>query len=115
MYDITNKASFEGITKWTSDIHETTDNVLATFLVGNKLDLIEERKVSYEEGYELAEREKMKFLEVSAKLDLNIREVMIKLVDFINRMIDGGRATQMSSDSKLLERPEKRNKKICCI
>jgi GTPase SAR1 family protein len=41
-------------------------------LVGNKCDLEDRRVVSYEEGYNLAKRMQLNFLEVSAKQDLNI-------------------------------------------
>ncbi len=45
-------------------------------LVGNKYDLSEmNREVSYEEGLELANKNKMLFFETSAKTSYNIEEV----------------------------------------
>jgi len=41
-------------------------------LVGNKSDLVDKRKVSYEEGEELAKNFKIGFIEVSAKASTNI-------------------------------------------
>lgn len=43
-------------------------------LVGSKMDLYEDRKVSKEEGRMLAEKYQMKYLEVSSKLNYNIAE-----------------------------------------
>lgn len=46
-------------------------------LVGNKIDLDEERKVSREEGQALANQHKMQYFETSAKLNRNIDELML--------------------------------------
>ena len=43
-------------------------------LIGNKKDLEEEKQVRYEEGKELADKNKMLFLETSAKTVENIQE-----------------------------------------
>lgn len=51
------------------------------FLVGSKCDLKDERKVSYQQGQELAEKYGMHFLEVSAKEDINISQVFEKLTE----------------------------------
>ena len=43
-------------------------------LVGNKIDLERERKVSYDEGYKLAHKYNVLFQEVSATENKNIEE-----------------------------------------
>ena len=50
-------------------------------LVGNKIDLEDDRKVSYEEAKALAELHKMHYFETSAKLNKNIDELMIYLME----------------------------------
>ena len=50
-------------------------------LVGNKIDLEDERKVSTEEAQELAAIHKMKYFETSAKLNKNIDELMSHLME----------------------------------
>jgi len=50
-------------------------------LVGNKIDLEDERKVSCEEAEALAAQHKMRYFETSAKLNRNIDELMQHLME----------------------------------
>ncbi len=49
-------------------------------LVGNKIDLADDRKVSTEEAMALADQHKMMYFETSAKLNKNIDELMQHLM-----------------------------------
>jgi GTPase SAR1 family protein len=53
-------------------------------VVGNKMDLGDERKVSFEEGMEYATKRNLSFIESSAKTRLNIDEIFYNVVR-INR------------------------------
>lgn len=55
-------------------------NKIPIVLVGNKLDLDEERQVSTEEGRGLAQKFACGFLEASAKTNTNIKEIFFELV-----------------------------------
>ena len=46
MYDITDKASFDNVTKWIEDVRAERGNEVILMLVGNKSDLITQRYVS---------------------------------------------------------------------
>lgn len=50
-------------------------------LVGNKIDLEDERKVSADEARTLAEQHKMRYFETSARLNKNIDELMLHLME----------------------------------
>jgi len=79
VYDITNRESFEKMTKWIEKIKHINrgkEMMPQIILIGNKCDLEEERKVSYEEGRNLAEEYGLKFFEVSAKTSENIDFVL---------------------------------------
>ena len=54
-YDITSRSSFDRARWWLSHIkHDYPDDRYVLMIIGNKVDLEAERKVSYEEGEELA-------------------------------------------------------------
>ena len=50
---------------------------IIVYLVGNKIDLVEERQVSIKEGQELAELHELEFIETSAKEKINVVEVFM--------------------------------------
>ena len=75
LYDITKTNSFENIREWIRDIKEEVSEKAIIFLIGNKIDLGEQRKISKEKGVELAEEYKIPFFEASAKSGENVDEV----------------------------------------
>ncbi|MFW9948978.1 MAG: GTP-binding protein [Candidatus Thorarchaeota archaeon] len=55
VFDLTNRDSFNNINYWHNELKEFLQNKdLPIIIVGNKTDLIENRKVDYEEGIQLA-------------------------------------------------------------
>jgi GTPase SAR1 family protein len=60
-------------------IQEHASLGVKTILIGNKSDLVDERKVQYLEGKMLADKYCMPFLEVSAKTGDNIQESFMVL------------------------------------
>lgn len=66
VYDTTNYESFLNVKTWLKDIKEFTNESLI-YLVGNKVDMWEDRKVTYEEGEEFAKEHNLNFMEISAK------------------------------------------------
>ena len=75
IYDISNKDSFDSIPKWVKEITEVKMSDVIFVLIGNKNDLEEQRKVSFEEGKQFAEKNKFIFQEVSAKTGKNIENL----------------------------------------
>ena len=89
VYDVTNRASFENIDKnWYPEIKKVSPNV-ALILVGNKIDLKEERVVSSEEGESLSKKLKLTYIETSAKTGENINDAFKMLaLQIIKRYIE---------------------------
>lgn len=54
VYDVTSRSTFEGLTKWLEDIRALASDHIEIVLVGNKLDLAEDREVETEEGERFA-------------------------------------------------------------
>ena len=67
IYDISNKESFDSIPKWITQIYDVKKAEGVFVLIGNKIDLENERKVTFEEGKKFAEENNFIFQEISAK------------------------------------------------
>jgi len=67
VYDITDRDSFNNLNSWLIEIEKNANKNVFKLLIGNKNDLEDERKVSYNEGKEFADSNGMKFIETSAK------------------------------------------------
>ena len=78
VYDITNKESFEHVLNWIQDIKDQSPKTVLIVLVGNKIDLEENRAVSYDEGSEFATKNGLIFEETSAKTGQGIEEIFLK-------------------------------------
>jgi len=84
VYAINSKSTFQEI----SEVYDQIVSVkgiapqqrLPAILVGNKSDLHESRKVSFEDGEKLAKRLNCDFIEASAKDNVNINEIFNNLV-----------------------------------
>ena len=76
VFDITKKETFELIGTWLDDIRQNNKTSIGKMLIGNKVDLEEEREVSKEEGEELAKLLECKYYETSAKTGQNINEAL---------------------------------------
>ena len=72
VYDITRKDSFNSIPKWFSDVLDIKSNEAVFVLIGNKIDLENERKVSFKEGKQFADEQKL-------EMDLKICLIIIFL------------------------------------
>ena len=76
VYDVTDRESFESLTGWVKTIQEHSDADIIKYLVANKIDLVEGRKVDKEEGKAIADKYKMKYYETSARNNINVKEVV---------------------------------------
>ncbi|XP_077359816.1 ras-related protein Rab-26 isoform X1 [Festucalex cinctus] len=72
LYDVTNKASFDNIRAWLTEIHEYTQQDVVIMLLGNKADSNHDRVVKREEGEKLAKEFGVPFMETSARSGLNV-------------------------------------------
>jgi GTPase SAR1 family protein len=61
------------------------ENSFPMVLVGTKSDLENERNISFEEGMELAKKYGIRFFETSSKLNINVEEAILALIDEIHK------------------------------
>ncbi len=78
VYDITERETFEHIEKWLNEIEKYAKENVLKFLVGNKIDLNDNRSVSYDEGKNISEKYGIMFFETSAKDNIDINELFEK-------------------------------------
>ena len=83
VYDITSKKSFESIQNWLRDCREHSDPNLVMTLVGNKCDLFNKREVTYQEGYEFAQKYNLQFVETSAVTGENVDDTFIQTANIV--------------------------------
>jgi len=82
VYDVTRYNTFDNIkSRWLRDFKKYIRKEGVYVLIGNKIDLINDRVVPTEKGKDLAEKIKAShFIETSAKLGENIEEAFLLLV-----------------------------------
>lgn len=79
VYDVTRRESFEeAVNFWLTDVRQELGNI-PTVLVGNKIDLIEQREVAKDEGLNKAKQARCSFIETSALHNVNVQDTF-KLV-----------------------------------
>ena len=92
-YSITNKDSFYDIKNdLFNRVLKYVKNDELIYLVGNKIDLYEDRKVSQKEAKDYAKEKSMKFFEISAKTQENVEELF---EDICNSLLYKYRSTEM--------------------
>ena len=67
VYDIADEGSFKELQDWVDDVKAHTSKECVSFIVGNKIDLDSDRKISFQQGLDFAKENKLQFFEVSAK------------------------------------------------
>ncbi len=81
IYDITNRDSFERMKNlWYNQVKTYSNLGIRCILIGNKLDLVDKREVSINEGEAFAEEIDVDFVEVSAKTGENVQLAFRKLI-----------------------------------
>ena len=86
IFDITNKKSFDKIDFWYNDlINRLKKDEIIIYLVGNKVDLEENRQITIEEAEKYANDKSIPYFEVSAKSGDGIKKLFD---DITNDIID---------------------------
>ena len=116
LYDITQKSSFDHIRNWITEIDKFGKQGVLKVIVGNKLDLENNRKISKEDAENLALKYGLKLWEVSAKDNTNIEEMF---VDTIKTLLEKNskiisESSSMGNNIKLNKNIKNKKNKKCC-
>jgi len=83
VYDITNSKSFDNIAKWLRNIQEHANEDVEKMILGNKCDMEVKRVIPKERGEVIARENGIRFLETSAKTNVNIDKAFMELSEAI--------------------------------
>jgi len=94
VYDVTNRASFDNVVRWLTEIDKYARENVNKLLVGNKADIAEgpdnNRQVQAAEGKSFAESKDIPFLETSAKTGTFVDTAFLMMAHEIkNKMTHG--------------------------
>jgi len=91
IYDVTTTKSWSNVRNWVRNIQDNAPQTVNKMLIGNKSDLTQKREVTTQQGEQLAREYGMKFLETSARTNMNVQEAFITLAtDVVDRLVAGG-------------------------
>ena len=122
IYAIDNKESFNHAENWLNDLKSQANPDVRIFLVGNKADLEDDRKVPKEDGEKYKEEQHFDlFMETSAKTGHNARNVLVEAAKILYKDYLKFDENNKNDDNKLkinkgqaLIKKDKKEKAGCC-
>jgi small GTP-binding protein len=120
VYDVADRKSFESVSSWMDHINENADDGVEIMLVGNKIDMMEKREVTKEEGIYLAQKFEVPIVETSALSGENVEQAFLTIIQTVyarEKLLENERIRKLTLEDKLradeLEKKKKKNK--CCF
>ena len=112
IYDISNMGTFNDLKSW-YDLYKAEKENIVGVLIGNKCDI--ERQVSYEEAKNFADEHGLKYFEISAKLDKNVKKaIAVLLNEIIESKKNYDTLTCVDKGTKFSLDPKKLRKESFC-
>lgn len=115
VYAVDDRDSYEKLQRWIDDLSRDTKIMPPLIIVGNKIDLVDRRKVTSDEAERFAESAGATFLECSAKLKEGIEELFTTAGTLASKSVpkNDGEASKLAKE--IIEGNENtENKKKCC-
>ncbi|OHT15573.1 Ras-related protein Rab11D [Tritrichomonas foetus] len=90
VFSLTDRKSFEALDDWLNDLQSLCIPNAVILLVGNKVDLKDDRVISNEEANMFASRHNLDYYETSALEATNIEDSFVRLASSINEKVTNG-------------------------
>ena len=100
IFDLSDTESFDSLNNWLIEIERNANKNVIKILIGNKCDLEDKRKISFIQAKEFADVNGMKYIETSAKNDINVIQAFGTL---------GNELLIASSDKGIIQKDIKKN------
>ncbi len=120
VFDLTDEGTFQTIKQWLETIKNYAGDKVVKVLLGNKSDLLNEKKVKNQQIEALLKEVKLPYFETSAKMDRNIKEAFEFMGKEIKRTFMVNASESIFSESTMLRNPSLKPKEItqkkkgCC-
>ena len=106
VYSIDNEESFNDLDNWVKQLKTHSSPDCKVFIIGNKNDLEDQRKVSYEKGENFTKNNQFNlFMETSAKSGFNAKEMFIEAAKLLylnyEKLNKDGDLTKLSEENML--------------
>jgi len=83
VFDLTDERTFTNLDAWMEDVRLYAQRSVEIMLVGNKVDLNEERAVEYKDAKSYADKNNFQYFETSAKTKINVDKAFTKLTQTV--------------------------------
>ena len=111
LFSVVDKKSFGNAQKWLSQIKEEVNEKVPIILVGNKIDLVDEREIPDYEGKELADEFNINYFECSAKSGENIN---LAFEDLIKKMVKTVDKSKDNNTKIIIQNKKNKKSNSCC-
>ena len=103
MYDLTRAVTFDKVRLWLKEVRDAASENTLIILVGNMLDLEDQRMVAKEQALELKGKENLdSFVETSAKTGANVRDLFVRVAKMLF-VRDAGKEQQKPVETVKIE------------
>ena len=118
LFDVTKKSSFMACKNYLEEVRNNSDKKCVIYLVGNKIDLENEREVSKEEAINFAKIENIKYIETSAVKNMKVNEAFTSLLNNIYQIKKENDRSKLflnnSNHIELQKNQHQNNDSLCC-
>ena len=128
VYSVTSEISFQNVDMWLKELRTNAAPDVKVILIGNKIDLVDERVISKEQGEIFSKKNKInKFVEASAKNGINTQSTFVEIGfllyedylkykddDFTMSSEGSIKSMESNGNASKLDKKIKRKKAKCC-